>query len=415
MWEKARRVIATQTLFVRRLLGARRAWLAILTNGMSSLGNLALFIAVARSTDLSELGRFSVAFALYAVSAGVVRAAVAESVLTHAEWRSQTREASSRVVALSSAAALPITVAGALLGSSYLILVGLLLPGLVLFDHLKTIDLAVGSGRRALLRETVWTVTQVGALVATGLSEVSAVLVFALWAIVGAVIGLGQAHRSRLPLRPRWQLGRSDSRTAAFFGADYLAGSGVAQATPPILAVAAGTEVVGALRGAGTLIGPVGLIASSARSLLIPFILRSSVQPPAMQRRIALGASATLVAVVAPIGLAIAMLPDHIGELALGPNWAYAAPLLAPLAVELCFAVAATVPFAGHRVARAGRRTLVIRAGAAPVRIAGVLGGAELGGAYGAAVALAILAALTCAVWWASYLTLISEKRRSES
>ena len=88
---------------------------AILTNATSSLGNLALGIAIARIGTLTELGQYGVALAVYVLATGLVRTAVTDTVLTHEYSSRLARESSKRTILLGLVAAVTTVITGAIL------------------------------------------------------------------------------------------------------------------------------------------------------------------------------------------------------------------------------------------------------------------------------------------------------------
>ena len=395
---------------VARAAGARRAQLALSTNGVSSVGNFALAVAIARNASLTELGEFGVAFSIYALLTGLTRSAVAESVLSLPARQPAFRQATSQVLFIAILGGLATACLGAVLGLRYLIAVGLALPGLALYDYLKVVNLGVRSPGHAMAQECIWTSSVLIFIGSSTLVSISPLALFTGWSVIGAVIGLAHAFLVGASVTPRWKADRTETCTAAGFGTDYLISSGMAQLTPSVLALVVGNGVVGSLRGAATLLGPVALVASTARTLLIPYLAAAHHLDREIQLRRARRTTVMLVAGILPFAVAVTILPDGLGRVLLGSNWEFAEPLMPPLALELLFAMAGSVPFAGHRAGRASGRTLRIRAGLAPIRLGGVVAGSIYFGAEGAAYSMALLAILSFAIWWVSYTNLVSKQ-----
>src|SRR5688500_4122683 len=83
-----------------RAIRSERAKLTVVTSVFSSLGNLSVSIAVARTAEIEELGQFAVAFAIYALAAGFVRSAVVEPLCAKFPTRTDFRNLSKRASAL---------------------------------------------------------------------------------------------------------------------------------------------------------------------------------------------------------------------------------------------------------------------------------------------------------------------------
>ncbi|HET9518173.1 MAG TPA: hypothetical protein VFO77_10635 [Actinoplanes sp.] len=392
---------------LKKITTSRRARLALITNAISSVGNLAVSLAVARTGSVLDLGAFAVAFSVYALVAGLAQAAVTETVLASAPDRETLRNSARRVVSIGLFSSAGVILVGAVLRLPYLVIVGLALPGMLLYDYVKTISLGISQPGRAFAQETVWTTVTLVALW-LGLSHaLSAMAVFVVWAASGSVIGIVGAACVGYLVPPGWRVRSRETRLAVSFGLDFLAGTGSAQIATTLLAGMAGVAVVGALRAGGTALGPVTLLMGTARPLLIPFLARTKEAASGARVRAAVFSTAILLCAVIPLAGGVVVVPDVLGTAFLGDNWRAAQPLLAALAFELVFATATAVAFAGHRVQRAGMRTLLIRSVLAPLRVVGVVGAGMLFGAKGAATAMALMALIGLMVWWASYLSLV--------
>ncbi|MFI7078711.1 oligosaccharide flippase family protein [Micromonospora sp. NPDC049903] len=387
---------------------ARRAVAALSVNGLSSVGNLMVSISVARGESLSGLGQFALAFSVYVLVIGLVRTAVTEAVLAarQAPERRAVGRGARRAAAVAVVSGVLTAATGAVLGSPYLTVVGLALPGLVVYDYVKAISIGVGGTRVAWTQECAWlccTALSVGTVLGTGAPTV---MIFAGWAASGAVLGVVAALWQRYGVLPGWGLDRRETRVAASFAAQFLVTTGSAQLALSALAATAGVAVVGALGAARTVFGPVTLLTTTLSSLIVPYLAQSRADTPRARVRAAGAVVALSVGVLLPLVLALCLLPDEVGRTVLGDNWHAARPLLPLLSVEALLAPIALVAFAGHRVQSAGARALAIGVALGPLRIATIVAGGVLFGAGGAAGALAVLALLSAACWWFSYLRL---------
>ena len=391
--------------------------MALSVNGLSSMGNLMVSVTIARGESLSRLGQFALAFSIYVLAVGLVRTAITESVLAErVEPPGRTAaDGARRACAIAVLVGAVAAAAGTLLGSPYLAIMGLALPGLVVYDYVKAISLGIGATRVALVQECLWTSCTAVAVVTALWAPVVPLLVFASWAVAGAGIGLLAAMRQRYDVLPGWGLGRRQTRVAATFGVQFLVTTGSAQLALSGLASAAGMAVVGALGAARTVFGPVALLMTTLSSLIIPYLARTRPTTARARVRTAGPVIALIVGLVLPVVLAVCLLPDGLGRAVLGENWSAARPLLPLLAVEALLAPVAMVAFAGHRVQAASTRALSIGAVLGPVRVAVIVMGGVLFGAGGAAGALAVIAFLSAGCWWLSYLSLDVRRDRHES
>ncbi|WP_165521900.1 hypothetical protein [Micromonospora zingiberis] len=389
----------------------RRAVAAFCTNGLSSVGNLVVSVAVARGETLDRLGQFALAFSIYVLVTGLVRTTVTEAVLAERPERmsAATRAGARRAILLATVAAVLVSVSAAISGSPYLLTAGLAMPGLVLYDYIKATSLGVGVARIALTQEGVWTGCIVAAVLVGLVVPVAPLVLFGIWAAAGAVVGIVVALRLRYLLLPAWGLDGRRTRVAAAFAAQFMVTTGSAQLALTGLAVAggaAGVAVVGALGATRTLFGPVTLLMATLSSLIIPYLGR--IRPVTVRERLRTTGPVIALAVglIAPVALAICLLPEWAGELVLADNWSVAQPLLPLIAVETVLAPIAVVGFAGHRVQGASLRALSIGGLLGPVRIVVIVAGGVLLGAPGAAGALALIAVVSASCWWISYLSL---------
>ncbi|MEU8300247.1 hypothetical protein AB0C04_23575 [Micromonospora sp. NPDC048909] len=394
-------------IYVRGFIGGRAPW-AVLTTALSSLGNLLLSLTVARLAPIDDLGRFALAFSLYVLATGLSRTVVTEAVLAEAVVERANRPAiaagSRRVVAVGIGGAGLLLAGGIADRSSYLILAGIALPGLLLHDYARNVGVGVGRPRPACVRELVWSaLTALAALLGlTGVVGPS--VVFGLWAGAGALLGYATALLHRHQVRPGWRLDRTGSRTAASYGLQFLLTAGSAQLALTALSVTVGMAVVGALSAGRTVLGPATLLVGSASSLVIPYLARVRAATGPVRRRAAVRITVALLLATAPACLFVLLLPDRMGEAVLGDNWRHAEPLLWLLALEVLLGGVAMVGFAGHRVQGVARRALLLGGVLGVLRVPVVVAGAVMWGAVGAAVALAVMGLISAAAWWASYL-----------
>lgn len=403
------------TSTLRRIAGSGRVYVGLATNALSSLGNFAVSIALARTLPLGELGEFAVAFALYAFFTGFVRSAVSEPLLAVDATRGELRLFARRASLLALVAGSGAFVAGLMLSMPYIATVGVFLHGLVIFDYAKTMNLAAFTRSTALYQEAAWFVGGLVAGILVLADVVSGLVGFMIWAASGALIGYVSALIQRLQLHPTWNRGRVTTGKAAAFGGDFVIGSGSSQISFNLVGATAGLAVLGAVRAGGTLLGPIGLVVGSARTLAIPFLTRRIQNGHAAARSGAFAATSVIALVATPLLAIIAFLPDPVGTLVLGDNWKHASSLMPFLALEMLFISLTTVPFSGLRALLAGRASIILRSLLAAVRVVVVPIAAALGGATVAAIALAAVAGVSTVVWWAGYLYQLKRTLRGVS
>ncbi|MDG9675552.1 hypothetical protein [Micromonospora sp. DH14] len=380
--------------------------MAMAVTGLSSLGNLLLSIAVARSETIAGVGQFAIAFSLYVLTTGLARAVVTDSVLAVGRLESIGR-GSTRASAVGVAVGLVVAFAGVLIRSPYLTIVGVLLPGLVLYDYNKVVNLGLARPRVALVQEVFWTTLTSVAVMLNLLHVVPSVAVFGIWAGAGALIGYSVAVLQKYPVVPSWGLARSETKVAMGFGGQFLVTSGSAQLASSMLAATAGTAVVGALSAGRTILGPITLLSGAASSLMIPYLARTRTAQPQVRLRAALRLTLLVGGLTLPLALLLPLIPDSVGRSVLAGNWSSAQPLLLALALEGLLQAPALIGFAGHRIQQAGGRALLLGSVMGLLRVLLVVTGGVILGAPGAAYAMVVMALISTGVWWASYVSLL--------
>lgn len=384
--------------------GARRRMILVIgSNGLVSATSLVLSVAIARRAPISEFGEFSVAMVIYLFAIGLIRASITETTLAVEPTDRTNRRGFRRAALASTCTALGLLVVGLFMQNEYFVVLGLALNGLACLDYLRTVEASLYSPWKSVLQATAWSLLTGAAAVYSFVLQGDPLVVFAVWAVGGAIIGYVSALVGRLSLLPGWPRHPTDTRAAWLFSLDYAAGSGGSALSTAALGVTSSLETVGALRGAGTILGPVGLLSSSARSLIIPTLTRArrlgDRHEFVMARRIALFLGLSL---AIPAAL-LSSLPQEIGSALLGPTWATAAPLLPPLAIESVLAMVGNVASAGHRSRLAGSRSLALRLCIGIPRPFIVIAAAAQFGALGAAWAIAAISFVNVVIWWASY------------
>ncbi|MEQ7127289.1 hypothetical protein ABN034_22450 [Actinopolymorpha sp. B11F2] len=366
-------------------------------------------LAVVRTEAISVVGEFAVAFSIYVLVTGLARAIVTDGVLAAQSSNEPFRQGSGRACAIGVAVAPAVVIVGSCVGSPYITITGVMLPGLVLYDYNKMISLGVGRAGTALAEAIIWVgVTAIAVLLCLFLS-VSPCALFTVWAGSGAALGLVGARLRRCRILPAWGLRHAETKVCASFGLLFMFTSGAVQLATTALAVTVGAGVVGALAAARTVLAPVTLLQVAASSLVIPYLARRKAASKRVRLQASLRVTGLATGLILPLALILPMLPDSVGTALLAANWQIAQPLLAALAVESMLAMAARVGLDGHRIQQAGRRALLIGALIGGAYVVLVVAGGLAFQAYGAAYAMVVVALFGSALCWWSYVSLLSE------
>ena len=393
-----------------RVVRSNRAQAAVICSALSSIGAFTLTVAVARQSDGKTFGEYALAGSILILVTGLIRAGITEVILAKSDPRNYIADALKLIAVLALAIASITLITGWLLRSPFIMLLALIIPGLTLLDFSRTILVSIGNAGLAVTQDAAWMTATIIGSAATMIGEVNVYFVFAWWGITGSIVGCMTIARMGRTL-PRHQ--PSHTRAILFnplYTLDYLAGSGSAQLAINFLAAATAASVVGAIRGAATLLSPVNLVASAARPLLIAAISRGR-RTGTTQVRTSVQFAVLLVVATAPIVIVAALVPDQIGRNLLGATWATAEEVVLPLGLEALLGLVTGVAFAGHRAFEAGSNILAVRICLAIMRISAVVCAGSIWGVVGAAWAMPIVSGFGSIVWWGSYLRLVRRSR----
>ena len=396
----------------RAAFGSERVRLGLATSAVSALAGLLVSLAVARLESIDVVGEFAIAGASYALAAGAVRAGFAETVLVVDSEGGQASRDARRASTVAVVGAAVLIGVGTALSSWYIATAGLALHGLCVYEYIKTMNIARFSARSAFKMEILWFAAAGPIATAAVLGLVAPLIAYATWALAGCVVGYGFAIKHKYKFIPSVRGPGISWRLSGTYVADYLIGSGSSQLSVNVLSATAGTGVAGALRAAGTLLGPAALVLGPARALMIKQ-LSSLPQSVSTWRRAASMAVVLLVPVL-PILIVVAYLPSSVASSILGESWQYAAPVAPWLALEMAFSATSAVAFAGHKSLLIARETVSVRSLLAVARIGGIVTGGIQGGAQGAAIAMAAVSALGCVIWWVAYVRGLRKASRSK-
>ncbi|MFK0289781.1 hypothetical protein ACIQU6_04710 [Streptomyces sp. NPDC090442] len=397
------------TRSARRAVAGRLSW-GLADQAASSVSNFAVGIYVARSLGLAAFGVFSLAWVTYGVVLSVSRGLATDplvvrfSGVSDASWRGAVARSSGTALGVGAAIGSACLVVGLALGGSVgpaFTCLGVMLPGLLLQDAWRYAFFAAGTGRKAFVNDLVWGVALVPAIVLA--AQVGTVSAFVLaWGVSAAVAAMYGCLQSGI--RPRTTGARAWLRENRDLSYRYLVEnvgvSGASQLRAYGLGAIVGVSAVGVIRGAELLLGPFMAVLMGLSLVTVAEAARVLRRTPHR-----LGAFCLLLgggqAVAALLwGGALLLMPDRVGELALGDVWSSAAQLVVPVTLGVAGAGLGTGAAAGLRALAAARRSLRCQLLASTCYVIGGLGGAAAAGTVGSAWGVAAATVCGSAVWW---------------
>ncbi len=391
-----------------------RPGIGVITNGFSSIIGLAIAVFISHTSGVAGLGEYGLTFAVFGVSLGLSGAVGAMSVLSLLPDDELIRRFGGRVSLVGIICGVLTLIVGLVGQSGYLVILGLCLPGMLLHDYARKIKTAIGHGMTSLAIEGFLSVAVIGVAFLVAVWELPPISVFATWCVGSLISGYCQALKDSIRLSPKWNTGADDSRSALIFGLENLSGAGTGHLLIAAISSLFSLTVVGALRGAATVLGPANLVSGTVQPLVLSPLARArTIAKKSEFRRVAL-LGLTVTIIVAIVAFPLLLLPDEVGRLLLGIVWGDAKPVLTMLCIECVATAASVVAMAGHRVYGKATRLMVLSLVLIPLRICASLVGGFLGGASGIAAGMAAVAILSAASYWGSYVGLIRQRRQLE-
>src|SRR3954453_11878485 len=390
-----------------------RVGLTLADQVIASGTNLALTVLVARSVSPRDFGIFSTLLACYVLSLALVRGMTSDPLVTRysaaptPEVRAATRGSSAATivmaVGLSVCAVAVVPVLSGSLRSSTLAF-AVVLPGVLLQDHLRFVFFAEGRPAQALVNDVLWAVAQVAGIIAvTAQGDAPVAVLVLVWGAAGTLAGVVALLQGRIGpsfRRVGWWL-----REHRDLWRYYVLDNSVMQATNLIVLVvvgaAANLAAAGSIRAAVAVFGPLTILSLGARAGAVPELARLAARNLSVMRLYALLMGVALALATAAWGMGALLLPLGAGRSLFGDTWILARPILVFTAIDATAALFVVGPYAGMRALGAGRLGLHARTGLRAVRLWVASTGALLGGAHGAALGFALVAPVQMGVcWW---------------
>lgn len=381
---------------------------------VSSLTNFAAVVLVARASSASDFGWFAVGFTTALLLLAIVRTLTCEPLMI--QYSTVPIEARRQAGAVATGAALAIgTGLGVLIVftaalapnrdlATILLIVGIGLPAILLQDCLRFYFFTLNSPARALIIDGLWGGTQVVAFVVVLHQFPTHPSAFmAAWfatAFISACAGLLIANLRPAPLQTAWWI-RDNWRLIRSYMAEQLLISGSGHLAVYAVGFVAGPASLGGLKAAQTLYGPLSVVFTGLRSVLIPHGMRRSAAPSATGLRLMCLKVSALSATLALVwGLSMLLIPSTWGKQLLGETWLLAAPLVVPLMVWKVGSGLGLGAMLELRITIALRNSFLARTSTATMVLLGGVVGAVGWGAYGAAWGLGLGSVLGSQVYW---------------
>ena len=326
---------------LRRMAGQASPTWGVVSQVLNSAGNMSVAVLVARATTPKEYGAWSIAYLAFVIATGLNRAAAATPILLTRSSVAPQRDVRGAIglslsIGVVSAALLMGTAAVVPGLAAHAAPVAAMLPLALPLDTARSVYFQRRHNRSAAGLDLLWLLVQLaasGALIGVGAhGSVPFTLAWGLAAGPPLVLAVARArilprYRDTLSFlrRKRTDMGR--------LAAEQVLMSLRVQATPVVVAAAAGYAAAGNLRAGLTLMGGIS-------ALLLGL---TPVGTVSMVRHLAEGAKGsalvarwtTAVAAIALVhGLALLAIPDSLGVKIMGSNWAGARSVMVPLVIH---------------------------------------------------------------------------------
>jgi O-antigen/teichoic acid export membrane protein len=396
---------------IQRGTGGRRVLWVVVDQAVSSVGNFGLGLVVARSSSASEFGAFGIVFSLYLILVAASRAVCSEPLLvrhsdaTPDELASGVKESTGAALVVGLVASVGCALVAPFLPSptqGAVLALAVVLPGLLLQDAWRHAFFVQARPGRAVANDGLWTVTSLCLVLWLGRSEQSSLgLLVLAWGAAGSLAGLLGAAQAGLRPRPRataswWRKHRD---LAARFLGEVAVTTGTTNTALVLIGVTGGLQVVGALRGAEVLLGPMRVLALATPAAVIPELVRlRNRRPDTLRSRCAL-VSVGLASVTVLWSVALHLVPDDAGRAVLGQSWSGARAVLGIVTLDTAAIGVAIGAAVGLRALAAARRSLRARLTQAPLTLTVPVAGAQAG-ASGGAWGYAGVSVVGAVIWW---------------
>ncbi|MFE6973329.1 hypothetical protein [Streptomyces sp. NPDC057682] len=379
---------------------------AVADQGVTALTNILVLVVAARLSTVADFARFSAVYLVFTVLLGISGAYTGQPLVLHRGQDPATRGACRSAVAftLLAAAAAGGTLAAvcALLPgetATALTVLGLVLPAVLGQDTARYAFATLHAQHLALTADALRLVCVLGALSVQphGAPAARLVLVWGLSALPALLLSLALLrHRTAgTPVRLRPLLGRG--HLGRRFVVEFGVGNASSQLSVLGLGAVGNPLVVGALRGATTLFGPLNVLFTSATGFGPPLLGRLA--GPRRQVRATAALAAVLALTAAGWATVLALLPSSAGRHLLGDTWPAASALLPATGSQYAAMAVGTCGLLALRLLDP-RTTLSIQVVFSLAAVGFLIGGYLTGGIMGAAWGLCLGSVCKAVATW---------------
>lgn len=377
----------------------------LLDQALSSGGNFAVSLLVARVLGVESFGYFALTMSIWVFLLAMLRAGIIQPLVVAVGEKTCTAPVARGRVAVLSACLGGLTAIGALLGAllaegqlpNALTGLALAIVPVLVHEGMRALSLAAGEPWRAVAADALWVAGTLAALAALTLSGTltpgTAVMAWG----GGALLGLLAFARRQLSAfaginAVAWF--RSSARTSAAFSAAAVSSSAGAQAVVWLVAIILTPAAVGGLKAAQNLMVPGRMAATSVETFYLRRLAASSDDQTVTESR-----SFTMVG-VASVGLwlvallAVAALGFPPMQTVFGVSFAPFESLLVPLGLASLLASFTAAELLIVRSRLDGRSALQLAAISTVAKVVLATAGAALGDALGVAIGLLVAEAV---------------------
>ncbi len=393
--------------------GGSLPWV-VLSQGVSSGGNLLLTIVCARQLGRVGFGGIAVAFTVYLLALGTVRAAVLDPYLIRVSGAAddveppRPRDAYSSVLVAALVASLLAFGIGAITSDAIrpaVWAIAAMLPALLFEDAVRYVAFSRGTPHLAIVADGTWAATEVvgfAVLLVAGVASGPAfLLAWGAAAAVGGIAAGATMERGRVSARHGGRWIRANADLGGRFASEYLLTQGTGYATLVALGMFGGAAAPGAISGAQTLYGPMSVITLGMLTGLTVDGARVYARTGDLARVRRHVLRPTMIAAASSLAfiVVLVLVPETLGRAVLGRTWASSKRVIVPMGLQSAALAVVMGSVAVFRATAAARESLRVRLFVAAFALVLPLVGGILGGVTWYAWCLAGSSTIGCLIW----------------